>query len=136
MNVYEFAMQMELDGEYFYREMASQSQHSGVTRILTMLAEDEVKHYNIVKALSEKASPAMAQTTILNDARNVFAGMKASEFNFEGTQVDLYAKAKEIEQLSTDFYTGKAAEIDDPAVKKILLDIATRNSATTICSIH
>jgi rubrerythrin len=124
MDIYEFAMQMEQDGEHFYRSLASQSTHSGVTRILTMLADDEVKHYNIVKALAEKAHPAMARTTILDDAKNVFAGMKGSAFDLEGMQVDLYTQAQEIEQRSQDFYTEKAELVTDPTAKMILLQIA------------
>ncbi|TFG69012.1 MAG: rubrerythrin [Anaerolineales bacterium] len=124
MNVYEFAMQMEQDGESFYRDMATQSPHSGVTRILTMLADDEVKHYNIVKALSEKKSPTMTRTTILDDAKNVFAGIKDLSFDFEGAQVDLYKQAQEIEQRSQDFYNEKATLVTDPDARKILLQIA------------
>ncbi len=33
------------------------AQHSGVKRILTMLAEEEVKHYNIVKAMATQCKP-------------------------------------------------------------------------------
>ena len=124
MNIYEFAMQMEQDGERFYRNLASQSTHSGVTRIMTMLADDEVKHYNIVKALADKTSPTMAKTTILDDAKNVFAGIKDSAFDFDGMQIDLYRQAQEIEQRSQDFYTEKAELVTDPVATKILLQIA------------
>jgi rubrerythrin len=124
MNIYEFAMQMEQDGERFYRDLASQSKQSGVTNILTMLADDEVKHYNIVKALAEKANPTMVRTTILDDAKNVFAGMKGSAFDMDGMQIDLYRQAQEIEQRSQDFYTEKAELVNDPTASKILLQIA------------
>jgi rubrerythrin len=124
MNIYEFAMEMEQDGEQFYRDLASQSTHSGVTRILNMLADDEVKHYNVVKALAEKTNPTIAQTTILADAKNVFVELKGTEFDLEGMQVDLYKQAQEIEQRSQDFYTEKAEQVNDPMASKILLKIA------------
>jgi rubrerythrin len=124
MNIFEFAMQMEQDGERFYRDLASQSTHPGVARILTMLADDEVKHYNIVKAMAENTSPEMAKTAILDDAKNVFAGIKGTAFDFDGKQVDLYSQAQEIEQRSQAFYEEKAEQVADSATKKILLQIA------------
>ena len=124
MNIYEFAMQMEQDGERFYRDLASQSTHSGVTRILTMLADDEVKHYHIVKAMAEKIGPTMAKTTILDDAKNVFANIKNTVFDFDGKQVDLYSQAQEIEKRSHAFYEQKADQVTDPTATKILLQIA------------
>ena len=124
MNIYEFAMQMEQDGERFYRDLASQSTHSGVTRILTMLADDEVKHYHIVKAMAEKIGPTMAKTTILDDAKNVFANIKNTVFDFDGKQVDLYSQAQEIEKRSQAFYEQKADQVTDPTATKILLQIA------------
>ena len=124
MNIYEFAMQMEQDGERFYRDLASKSNNPGVAQILNMLADDEVKHYNIVKALAEKSNPSMAQTSILKNARNVFAGMTGAAFDLEGLQVELFAEAKEIEKQSQEFYTEKAEQVDDPAAAKVLLQIA------------
>ena len=49
MNVFEFAMQMEKDGEAFYRKMADNSGNNVVKNVLLDLADDEVKHYNIFK---------------------------------------------------------------------------------------
>ena len=44
MNVYDYAMQLEKDGEDYYREAAGLSANTGLTRILTMLADAEVVH--------------------------------------------------------------------------------------------
>jgi len=74
MNIYEFAMQMERDGEAFYRDLAAKSSSAGVARILNMLAADEVKHYDILKQMAEQSNPEMAQTTILLDAKNQVLG--------------------------------------------------------------
>jgi len=48
MNIYEFAMQMEKDGENYYRHLAEESTITGLGKIFTMLANEEVKHFNIM----------------------------------------------------------------------------------------
>ena len=124
MNIYEFAMQMEQDGETFYRELAAQSSSIGVKRLLTMLAEDEVKHYGVVRQMAQDAIPEMTESSVLADARNVFAGMKGTELNLEGEQVDLYRKAQDIERRSQVFYEEKAQQVSVPTHKTLLLKIA------------
>jgi rubrerythrin len=124
MDIYEFAMQMEQDGEAFYRDLAAKSGNTGVTRILNMLADDELKHYGIVKQMSEQSSPQMAETTVLSDAKNIFAQMSGTEFSLEGLQVDLYLKAQDIERQSQEFYEENADQVTDSVRRAILLKIA------------
>lgn len=124
MTIYEFAMQMERDGEAFYRDLAARTSQPGVKRILTILAEDEVKHYHVVEQMAKNAAVDMAETTVLADARNIFAGMQGTAFDLEGIQVDLYRQAQEIERQSQAFYEEKAGEVSDPPAKALLLKIA------------
>lgn len=44
MNIFEFAMQMEKDGEAFYREIAKKTKNSGLQKIFNTLADEEVVH--------------------------------------------------------------------------------------------
>jgi rubrerythrin len=124
MNIYEFAMQMEQDGETFYRKLAAQSSSVGVKRLLTMLAEDEVKHYGVVRQMAQEAAPEMTESRILAEARNVFAGMKGTAFNLEGEQVDLYREAQDIERRSQVFYEEQALRVSVPTHKTLLLRMA------------
>lgn len=124
MDIYEFAMQMEQDGERLYRDLAAQSGNEGMRRILTMLADDEVKHYNVVKAMAERAETQMVTTTVLADARNVFAGLQGTDFALEGEQIELYRQAQEIERKSQLFYEEKADAADEPVARELLLKIA------------
>ncbi|GAH41605.1 unnamed protein product [marine sediment metagenome] len=51
MNIFEYAMKMEKDGEEYYRQLAQQTTNKGLQTILTMLADEEVKHYNAISAI-------------------------------------------------------------------------------------
>ena len=126
MNIFEFAMQMEKDGEAYYRELAQKSPEKGLATILTMLAEDEVKHYQVLKEMSRKSNPKLIETNVLNDAKNVFRQIReqGKKFTFPGRHIDLYRKAQELEQKSEDFYREKAADVENPAHRDILTRIA------------
>ena len=56
MNVFEFAMKMEKDGEAFYREIAKKTNNAGLQKIFNTLADEEVVHYNTFKKLFEKTA--------------------------------------------------------------------------------
>ena len=127
MNVLDYAMQMEQDGETYYRDLAKKSNNVGFTNILNMLADDEVKHYNAFKDLKENKSKVMPESTILANSRNIFAQMKEKKetlADFNLSQKDLYQKALDMEKKSKDFYEEKAAAVTNPAEKEILKKIA------------
>ncbi len=125
MNIFDFAMQMEKDGENYYRELAGKSSNKGVTSILNMLADEEVKHYELMKKMKTH-NPSLGETPIMKNVKNVFSEMKNSgeKFDFESSQKDLYLKAQELEKKSEDFYREKAAEVGEKPKKDVLLKIA------------
>lgn len=125
MNILEYAMQMEKDGETYYRQLIQQTTNKGLRTILTMLANEEVKHYNAIDKIRTGKSQ-MAATTILAGAKNIFVKLKDSSegFDAEISQIDLYKKAQDIEEKSRDFYLEKANEVDQDYQKELFLKLA------------
>ncbi len=126
MNVYDYAMQMEKDGENYYREGASRSAHKGLTRILTMLADAEVIHYNVFSKMKEGTPWQSPDTTILKDVKNIFVRMK-EEGQLESigvSEIDLYTKAQDIEKMTEDFYRERAAQTENPTERETFLQVA------------
>ena len=121
MDVFEFAMQMEKDGEAYYRDLEKKCKNGGLKKIFTMLAGEEAKHYEIVKRLREKATlPEVVDSDVLTDAKNIFEEMRAGKLTFtQGYYVDTteatnaYRKAREIEERSRNFYLEKAEKALD-----------------------
>jgi rubrerythrin len=66
----------------------------------------------------------MAETTVLADAKNVFAEMQGEAFDLGGEHAGVYRQAQEIERQSQTFYEEKAAEMTDPVSQALLLKIA------------
>ncbi len=126
MNIFEFAMKMEKDGENYYRELAQGTEDKGLKNILNMLADDEVKHYKIFDEMKKNEKPEMAQTQVLSNAKNLFSAMKKEKatLNHDMPQIELYEKAQEVERKSQDFYEQKSKEFDDPYHKELFLRIA------------
>ncbi len=125
MNIFQYAMQMEKDGEEFYRDLAANVENTGIRNILTMLADEEAGHYQVLADI-EQDSPQVPETEILDHARNIFAEMKDAgrTFHLDEAQIDLYREAQAIEQRSIDFYTEKAAVVDLDSQKQLLTRLA------------
>jgi len=129
MNIFEYAMKMELDGKQFYEESAAKTTSPELKRILMELAADEQKHYTIFRALRD-GLPAdyekAGKTKILAEVKNVFETLKSQnqDFEFPDDAKDVWVHAQKIEKDSEDFYREKADEISDSHQKEILTRIA------------
>jgi len=126
MSPFEFAMQMEKEGEEYYREICRKVNEEGLKNILSMLADDEAKHYAIIKRMAGDLKPEMKPSDILAQAKNVFRQMKEENSGFinGNDQTDLYRKAQEIEKRSIDFYSGKASEWKGDAERDMMQRLA------------
>ena len=126
MGVFDDAMQMEKDGERYYRSLAGESPDKGLATILTMLADEEVKHFTILKSMKAGGSVQVDGGTVRSDAKNVFQRIQDSgeKYDFKTSQVDAYRKAQELEQQSREFYQQRADDAGSPAAKEAFLKIA------------
>lgn len=133
MNIYQFAMQMEKDGENYYRQLAKESTVPGLARIFTMLADEEVKHYAVVEGLCRKEkNPQLLGGKILENVKNIFVTMQAAK---EDLRIDTtkaaqeYRRACEIEEMSLKFYLEKANLAEDGQERQIFLRLATEEDS-------
>lgn len=128
MNIYEFAKQMEVDGERYYRLLTDQSDSAGLKKIFFMLAEEEVKHYQVIDMMSRgEDQPELAETKILDRVKNVFAEMKDTEPHprIDSTAATQnYLKARDIEKESIKFYQEQADRVENEAQAAIFLRLA------------
>lgn len=126
MNVYDFAMKMELDGKAYYEQLAAATKVTGLRNIFLGLAEDEQKHYEIFQALKNQETPAMSESTALENARNVFEKLIAEKTVAGATGDDLagYRHAMKLEAESFRFYEEVAIHTPDPGIKQLLSRVA------------
>ncbi len=129
MNIYEYALKMEKDGEAYYRDLVSKTTNKGLITILTMLADEEAVHYKTLEQMqAEDPEADMANVEVLKEAKNIFQAMAddndAALITIEDSQVAIYKKAAEIEDGAAKFYAEKAEELDNPKYKELFLQLA------------
>jgi len=126
MDIFQFAMEKEKFSEQYYRDLAAKAPHPGLRSILTMLADEEAKHYRTVEQMKTETPDQVTNTPVLANAREVFEKMRGSaeKFDLHVSEPDLYRKACDIEEESKKFYLERAHEADDPAQKEIFIKLA------------
>ena len=126
MDIFKFAMEKEKFSEDYYRQLSKKTHNKGLSSILTMLAEEERRHFNIVQQMQRQTPEIKTDTDILGNARQVFEKMRqsAENFNFEITELELYEKARDIEKESRQFYLEKSNEVKDASQKEIFKRLA------------
>ncbi|OQY97866.1 MAG: hypothetical protein B6D35_13350 [Candidatus Brocadia sp. UTAMX2] len=126
MNIYDFAMQMEKDGEQYYRNLIQKTRNAGLKKILDMLADAEVRHYDTLQKMKKNEKTQLPDSEILSKVKNIFVEMKAGKdtLDVNVSQKEFYKKAQEIERKSRQFYTEKAAEVDNQSQRETFLTIA------------
>ena len=126
MNVYEYAMKVEKEGEAYYREMAAIASNQGLKRVFTMLADEEVKHYNIFKNMMKKENIDLDNLDIITDTKTIFQTLLEERDNvsLDSEHIQYYKDAIAREDNSFEFYKEKACELEDEKEKKVFLQIA------------
>jgi rubrerythrin len=135
MDIYKYAMQMELDGRHFYLDLAEKTNNTGIKSILTMMAESEAKHYNIILSMQKNdKTQYSADSEELTKVKNIFERMKEEkkELDVDVSQVEFYKEALEVEIDSEKFYLERADEEKDPHNKQIFLTLAKEEKSHCI----
>ena len=127
MDVFEFAIEKERHSENHYRELAARTAYPGFKTILTMLADEEVKHAQTIRAMQAANPPArVTDVSVLDNAVKMFDRMRASTetFQFTERESDLYREACNFEKQSKEYYLQKAREVEDPTQRDLFLRLA------------
>jgi len=113
MNIYDYVMQMELDGENYYLDQASKNKDSKLYKVFMSLADDEKNHARIIK---EKLS---GKTYLLDEIKidteeNVYSDASGLDYEKGFTnQSDVYEQALELEKKSVNLYKDLMAKSDE-----------------------
>lgn len=132
MNIYEYAMKVEKDGEKYYRELASKTDNVGVKSILNMLADEEVKHFMVFDKMNKnQVVPSQPNVDIFKNTQNIFQKMREENTSprFTQDQIEFYKGALRSEENSYTFYTEKASMLEDGEQKEAFLRIAEEEKA-------
>jgi rubrerythrin len=126
MDVYGFAMQMEKDGEAYYRECASKTASVGLGKILLMLADAEVTHYELFRRMQAREEVSLGDSPLLAGVKNVFVEIRQKEgaSGARSSEAELYRKAEELERKSWELYDGAAQRAGSPGERLLFERVA------------
>lgn len=126
MNIFDFAMKMELDGKAYYQKLAADITDGGLKSIFSNLASDEQKHYEAILSIKSGTVLKMIDSTVLEEAKNLFE-LLMTDKNVAVVlkkSLDGYQHARKIEADSIKFYEDMAKKEDNPETVQLLLRIA------------
>lgn len=126
MNVFDFALEMEKDGKAHYEKLAVGAPIAGLKNIFSALAADEQKHYETIQLMKAGDYGAMAGSTVLDEARNVFQGLMNEKTLLGSLHKDLdgYRYAMHVEADSVKLYENMAKKENSVECVQLLLKIA------------
>jgi rubrerythrin len=127
VNVFDFAMDMELQGKATYEKLAESTEVPGLQTIFTGLAADEQKHYDILKSVKEGNAWSMADSQVLNKAKSVFSDLLPNKERVLGQlheDLNAYQLALKIETDSVKLYEDMAQQEQDPETVRLYLRLA------------
>ena len=126
MDIFDFAMKMELQGKACYETLAASSKVPGFRTIFTGLAADEQKHYEVFRGLKDGKGWTLTDSNALETAKSVFTDLLAGrEELFElHEDLDAYKEGLKIEADSIRLYEDMARKESNPEKVQLYLRLA------------
>lgn len=126
MNVFDFAMKMELQGKTVYENLAASARIPGLKTIFNGLAADEQKHYDIFRDMKEGKSWTMTNSRELEKARTVFTELLRDKESLDDLHEDMdaFKVGLKMEADSVKLYEDMAKKEQDPELVQLYLKLA------------
>ncbi|HEY6873754.1 MAG TPA: ferritin family protein [Geobacteraceae bacterium] len=126
MNVFDFAMRMEEEHCSYYEKLAAQARTSELKEIFTLLADSEREHHEHLELLKVGTDPALAQSGVLEHAKNFIHDLADGPISEAGLQSDYdgYRHAIKQEEMSINLYEKLAEQEANPAASELLRRMA------------
>jgi len=121
MNNLKFAIDMELDGEKYYRQQAETNKDNSLSVVCLALAEEEKRHAQILTDKMKEMPYQLIEMGTLSQAKNIFDGI--DDIKIPGkviaSQLDFYRTATENEKQSIDLYKEYLSKAIESAEKEL-----------------
>ncbi len=105
MDLISFAINMEVEGEAYYRKQATLHSGDGLKVVFTLLADEESVHAALLRRVAQ-GQPYTLEASARPEWRNVFTGKQdfQDETKQLPEQIDVYRMAHELEEKSIALY--------------------------------
>lgn len=126
MDVFDFAMKMELQGKACYETLAASTQIAGLRTVFTGLAADEQKHYDMLRGIKGGKEWTMKDSPMLERTKTVFTELLSDKETIGGLNEDLdgYRLGLKMEADSVRLYEELAIKGDTAEMVQLYLKLA------------
>lgn len=126
MNIFDFAIRMEQDGEKFYGELKDKTTDIGLKNILTLMENEEIQHGKMLEKMRDADSYDVYPTVLLKETNNLIEEMKKEGKYFDLTtdEINLWKQILEFEKNAVNFYKDKSKDSLSEVEREALLKIA------------
>ena len=121
MNDLKFAIQMELDGEAYYRRQASVKENKGIRSVCLLLANEEKHHGELLKKTYAGKLENLVDSDVLAEAKSIFRDLRDIKVDGveKASQLDFYRIALEKEEESIDLYSHYLSQAEGGEAKQL-----------------
>lgn len=121
MNSLTYAIEMERQGEQYYRQQAANNSGNRLQVVFNLLADEEVKHAELLEKYVVHAVGELQESKAFDLASNVFAEIKDFESEYSGVpqQLDAYRAALAVERRSIELYRDLHAKAKSQSDKDL-----------------
>ena len=127
MDILDQAIDFELNGHKYYMEHAEQAKNPAVKTILENLADDELKHAEILRKIKAGAAKEFPPTRSMHRIRDVIKESSLNDVNWLKDEVgilDVLQTALEFEENAKNRYREEALQADHLESVEILNKLA------------
>ncbi len=104
MNTIDFAINMELEGQKYYLDLAELNNDNELSKVFLLLADSEKQHANLLEKYKKKEDLSLESQFIRPEFKSVFSDLKLSRKEQSVKQLDAYHIACELEVQSIELY--------------------------------
>lgn len=104
MDILEYAIQMELDGQKYYLDQAELNKENELQKVFLFLAASEEEHAKIIRKRLNKEALELGDNLVRPDKKHVFSDLKSFPKENAEKQLNVYRLAMSLEEKSIQLY--------------------------------
>jgi rubrerythrin len=121
MEIMQFAITMEKDGERYYLEQAARNKGNALRVVFELLARDEARHAELLTRMQEDVAYELESDNSLTEQMNLFS--TAADFQSAvrdiPDQAELYHTAQKNERQSIELYDDLRSKAEDAVSREL-----------------
>ena len=119
MNTIDFAINMELDGQKYYLDLAELNKDNELHKVFLMLADSEKQHASLLTRYKEKEALDLKEQSVQTEFKSVFKDLKHLHPENSAKQLDAYRIACEQEEKSITLYKSMRSKAENKLEEEI-----------------